>query len=233
MEPSSSLISFQDVSFEFGDTQVIENASFTVFEGSFTAITGPNGGGKSTLLKLILNFFSPSSGQITLWETHPSNSLHRIGYVPQITSINDSVPLTVRDVVLMGVLSKEHMNKPYSAKDHEAVHSALEHVGMLDMQHRLLTELSGGQRQRVLIARGIVSAPDLLLLDEPLSNIDPAWQTHLYDLLEELQSEHHINIMLVTHDFTPIVNQITQVLCVNRTVTLHEPQDVYNHTHIT
>jgi zinc transport system ATP-binding protein len=230
-ESDSPLLSLTDVSFSYHNHPALQDVTFTLKEGEFAAITGPNGGGKSTLLHLILQFDRPNEGHVRLWGEPPRVQLSSVGYVPQRVTVNTSLPLTVFDVVLMGCISQTHMREEYSARDRQNTHEALAAVGLERAAERLFTTLSGGQRQRALLARAMVSNPALLLLDEPLANIDPGWQHQLYTLLEKRRSEHNTAILFVTHDITPIREQLDYVICVNQTVTVHEPQSPSEHTH--
>jgi len=230
-ESDSPLLEVTDVSFSYQNHPALKDINIRIEEGEFAAITGPNGGGKSTLLHLILQFDRPNTGHVRLWGKPPRKRLSNVGYVPQRVIVNTSLPLTVFDVVLMGSISRTHMLKSYSAADKQNTREALEKVGLDEHRTRPFTELSGGQRQRALLARALISKPSLLLLDEPLANIDPTWQHQLYHLLKELREEHNTTILLVTHDITPIREQLDYVICVNQTVTVHEPQTTGEHTH--
>jgi len=220
---SSSLIDVQDISFAYRKDLVLKNISFTLKDGDFFAITGPNGGGKSTLVKLILNLLKPLKGSIKL------NNLSKIdiGYVPQNTNVNLEFPITVLDVVMMGNGSK-HKNKNffnigYSTFEIECAKNSLTKVGMENFLENKISDLSGGQRQRVMIARAICSHPKLLVLDEPTSNIDVNGQKEIYKLLKVLNKE--ITILVITHDLTVISNYANRVLYVNQEGFLHDLKD--------
>ena len=218
----SNLLDVKNLYFKYDKEVVLNDITFSVKEGDFFAITGPNGGGKSTLIKAILGIIKPTKGSVKI-----ANSLGEnldIGYVPQNTNINLEFPITVLDVVLMGNGSKHNTQKrlfsiKYSNLEIECVKHSLAKVGMKEFINNKISNLSGGQRQRVMIARAICSHPKLLILDEPTSNIDVKGQKEIYALLKELNKT--LTIVVVTHDLTVISNYANKVLYVNRTGFLH------------
>jgi zinc transport system ATP-binding protein len=217
------LIEVQNISFKYRRDFVLKDINFNLTQGDFFAITGPNGGGKSTLIKLILGLLKPTIGTIKL--NHLKNS--DIGYVPQNTNINLDFPITVLDVVMMGNGAK-HNNKKffhigYSSFETECAKHSLAKVGMSEFLKNKIADLSGGQRQRVMIARAICSHPKLLVLDEPTSNIDVYGQKEIYKLLKELNKD--ITILVVTHDLTVISNYANKVLYINQTGYMHNLKD--------
>jgi len=217
------LLKVENVSFSYNNKDlVLKDISFEVEEKDFFAITGPNGGGKSTLIKLILGLLKPTSGRI-IKDKSIQNPLE-IGYVPQNTNINLEFPVTVLDVVMMGNGSKHKsiksiFNYKYSQIEIECAKNSLAKVGMQDYLHTKISDLSGGQRQRVMIARAICSHPKLLILDEPTSNIDINGQKEIYKLLKELNKD--ITILVVTHDLTVISKYSNKVLYVNQVGFMH------------
>ena len=223
---SKTLIEVKNLSFKYSKDYAIKDISFRVEEGDFFAITGPNGGGKSTLIKLILGILKPSSGYIKILDDLKNGN--DIGYVPQNTNINLDFPITVLDVVLMGNGSKHKKNfKLFSIKynnyEVECAKHSLEKVGMANFLNNKISNLSGGQRQRVMIARAICSHPKLLILDEPTSNIDINGQKEVYRLLKELNKD--LTIVVVTHDLSVISNYANKVLYVNRKGYMHNLKD--------
>lgn len=216
--PQPSEVMFHNVSFGYEAEPVLEQVYFKVFAGDFLTVLGPNGGGKTTLLKLILGLLKPQQGQIQIFGKSPEKARREIGYVPQHLDFDPQFPLSVCDVILMGRLA-EHPFGPYRRRDKEAACESLEAVDMLDLQRRGFGELSGGQRQRVLIARALTSSPRLLLLDEPTANIDRESQRRLYELLGELNQK--LTIFMATHDVGFVSKYVKSVLCVNRSVIKH------------
>jgi zinc transport system ATP-binding protein len=211
------IIELENVNFSYGETRVLSNVNITVFEGDMVSVLGPNGGGKTTLLKLILGLLEPDSGSVRIAGGPPRENLRYLGYVPQYSKFDDRFPITVREVVLTGRLRKAFGF--YSREDRQAAEEALYEVGLQDYGSRPFQALSGGQRQRVLIARALAGRPSVLLLDEPTSNIDAAVGNMLHKLLNELNKNH--TILLVTHD-VGFVNDLTnRVFCVNNIVHEH------------
>ena len=214
----SSLIECNNIGFAYNKDYVLKNINCKVEKGDFFAITGPNGGGKSTLIKIILGLLSPKTGSVKL----NIDSID-IGYVPQNTNINLDFPITVLDVVMMGNgqkhSSKRFFNIRYSKFEIECAKHSLKKVGMDSFLNNKISQLSGGQRQRVMIARAICSHPKLLILDEPTSNIDIKGQKEIYKLLKELNKE--ITILVVTHDLTVISNYANKVLYINQEGFMH------------
>ncbi len=222
---SKKLLEVKDLSFAYDKDEVLKDISFVVEEGDFFAITGPNGGGKSTLLKLILGINKPKKGSIKFFNIKKDD----IGYVPQNTNINLDFPITVLSVVMMGN-GKKHKNSSffnikYSKFEIECARNSLAKVGMEDYLYTKISNLSGGQRQRVMIARAICSHPKLLILDEPTSNIDIYGQKEIYKLLYDLNKE--ITILVVTHDLTVIAKYANKVLYVNHTGFLHDLKNLH------
>lgn len=217
-------IRVEDVSFSYTNDTVIDKAHFHIQKGSFTSFIGPNGGGKSTLAKLLLGVISPTEGSITIFGKSPKESRGNVGYVPQYSNFDLDFPINVMDVVLMGRLKKGRLF--YNNRDKEASLKALKSVELVGFEKRHFSELSGGQRQRVLIARAIVAEPKVLILDEPTSNIDSATENRLYDLLLKLNSV--MTIILISHDLTFVSENVKRVICVNKDVRIHPTGNLDN-----
>lgn len=210
-------IRIEDVSFSYNKDIVIDRAHFHIEKGSFISFVGPNGGGKSTLAKLILGLIKPTEGSITIFGKSPIEARGEVGYVPQHTSFDLGFPINVIDVVLMGRLKKGRLF--YNRTDIKAAKEALKSVDLEGFGKRHFSELSGGQRQRVLIARAIVSNPKVLILDEPTSSIDKVTENKLYDLLLKLNVS--MTIILISHDLTFVAENVNKVICVNKEVKIH------------
>ncbi len=213
------MISIGNVSFSFGEVAVLHDVSFDIAEKEFVAIIGPNGGGKTTLVKLIMGLLEPRQGTIRVFGRSPRASARRFGYMPQHPNLDPEFPVSVMNVVLMGRLGHSPGLGPFRAADRRIAASALDEVGCGHLKSRSFSELSGGQRQRVLIARALASDPDILILDEPTANLDPSVQDDLYDLLHRLNGR--MTVVIVSHDVAFVSRHVDRVVCVNREVVLH------------
>jgi zinc transport system ATP-binding protein len=220
---SKSVIAVQDVCFAYGGQEVLHNVSFEVPACAFVAVVGPNGGGKTTLLKLLLGELTPRFGTMRVLDGEPALVRQRIGYVPQALRFDPGFPVSVRDVVLMGRVNWRSIG-PYRAEDRRAAGAALARVGMGTYERRPFADLSGGERQRVLIAQSLLCAPELLLLDEPTASVDPVAASQLHALFHELKSDR--TIVMVSHNLSVVTGHATHVLCVNRTAEMQELAEV-------
>ena len=212
-------VSCSEVSFAYGRHTVLEGVDFSIASGDFVSMVGPNGGGKTTLLKLVLGLLQPDQGQVRVFGKSPARVRRRVGYMPQYVNLDPSFPVTVMDVVLMGRLGCHHGFGPFTRGDREAAADALAACEAIDLARRPFAALSGGQRQRVLIARALAGEPELLLLDEPTASLDPAVQDDLYDLLQKLNER--MTLVLVSHDISTVSRYVNQVVCVNVAVAVH------------
>ena len=219
---SESVILLRDVTFSYGGEPALEDVSLTVCDRQAVCIVGPNGGGKTTLVKLILGLLAPQRGEIRLFGQPPCHARHRVGYMPQHVQHDSQFPVTVMDIVLMGRLHGI-LGWPHRA-DRRAALDALRQVGLDDFGRRPFASLSGGQRQRVLIARALSGNPDLLLLDEPTSNVDSLVEARLLDLLRELN--RRMTIVMVSHDLGFVSGFVESVICVNRRVVVHPTAEI-------
>ena len=220
----SAVIELENVWFAYNGSPVLEDVNLVVKERDFLSIVGPNAGGKTTLLRLILGLNKPTRGSVKVFGNSPVKARARMGYMPQQTSLDPLFPVSVLDVVLMGRLGTSRHFGFYTNADREAAAESLKRVELYDIRHRPFSELSGGQSQRVLIARALVSGPELLLLDEPTANVDIAVETQLYDLLDQLNKK--MTIVLVTHDLGFVSSYVKNVACVNRRVVGHPTCDI-------
>ncbi|MFT4547607.1 MAG: zinc transport system ATP-binding protein [Verrucomicrobiales bacterium] len=221
------MISFHDVTFSYGGPAVIEAATFEIGKRDSICVVGPNGGGKSTLLRLVLGLEKPDSGSIEVFGKPPKEARSQIGYMPQYLNFDPQFPISVLDVALMGRIASGGLG-PYRKSDREAALRALDDVGMADRASRPFSDLSGGQRQRVLIARALACDPDLLLLDEPTANVDQAVEAQLLDTLQTLSKR--LSILLVSHNLGFVSALVDHVLCVNRSVHIHPTTKMTGHT---
>ncbi|MGI9242073.1 MAG: metal ABC transporter ATP-binding protein [Verrucomicrobiales bacterium] len=221
------MISFRDVSFSYGGPAVIQNASFEIGKDDSICVVGPNGGGKTTLLRLILGLEKPDRGSIEVFGLPPKAARNRIGYMPQYLNFDPQFPISVLDVVLMGRITSGGLG-PYRKADRLAAVEALGEIGMADRAGSPFSGLSGGQRQRVLIARALACDPTLLLLDEPTANVDQSVEAQLLETLQQLSKR--VSILLVSHNLGFVSALVDHVLCVNRSVHVHPTTKMTGHT---
>jgi zinc transport system ATP-binding protein len=212
---AAPLLALRDVGFAYDDEPVLEHVDLEVGRRDFLAIIGPNGGGKTTLLKVMLGLLTPRSGRVLRASSRPG----ALGYVPQFATFDRDFPLHVRDVVLMGRLRLRGALRRYTRADRAAADVAMERLGLAGLAHRHVGQLSGGQLQRTLIARALVGEPDALLLDEPLASVDAEYRGVLVDTLRELHAT--MPIVVVTHDLTPLAGVVRQIACMNRHLHYH------------
>jgi len=212
-------IELEHVYFSYGPTPVLEDVSLAVAPRDFACLVGPNGGGKTTLLKLVLGLLAPTRGQVRLFGRRPAEARRRAGYMPQRTQLDPQFPVTVLEVVLMGRLGNGWRSGPFGRGERAAALEALEEVGLAELRKRSFAALSGGQRQRVLIARALAAKPEMLLLDEPTANLDPHVEDEFYGLLRRLNER--LTIVLVSHDLGVVSQFVKSVICVNGRVQVH------------
>ncbi|GHU77930.1 cation ABC transporter ATP-binding protein [Spirochaetia bacterium] len=199
---------FDGVSFSYGSVKVLENAGFHIHQGEFIALVGPNGSGKTTVLKLLLGLEKPQAGKIELFGLPGSQGLDRIGYVPQQAPLDRAFPIAVRDVVRMGRLRPR---RGYQKEDRAAAEEALEQADIADLAQRPFGQLSGGQRRRVLVARALAARPEILILDEPTANMDRESAERLFETLGKLKGR--TTILIVTHDMEFVSALTDRALC--------------------
>jgi zinc transport system ATP-binding protein len=213
------ILKIDNLSYKYNKINVLENINLSIKDDDFLAIIGPNGGGKSTLLKLILGLLKPQDGSIV---KNIKNS--KIGYVPQNTNLNIDFPITALEVVLMGHISSKKKIFGYSKEDISCAMSSLQKVGMADFANSKIGDLSGGQRQRVFIARALCSSPKVMLLDEPTASIDVKGQNEIYELLKELNKS--ICIVVVSHDISVLLNYAKNVAHINKNLVYHSLDNI-------
>lgn len=217
---SENIITLENVSFAYGKIPVLDNVSLTVQRGEFMGVVGPNGGGKSTLLKIILGLLKPQQGRVSVLGKSPEKGRKAIGYVPQYTTFKREFPITVEETVLLGLLGKTKPWFGYSAAELALAQQAMREAQIIDLQARQLGTLSGGQFQRVLIARSLVADPEIIILDEPTANIDLRVEENIFDLLKRLNER--ATIIVVSHDVGFISEYVNRVACLNKTLVCHE-----------
>jgi len=213
-------VEVKNVNFAYEKDRVLEDINFSLNKDDFLAIIGPNGGGKSTLLKLILGIIKPSSGEIKIFGKSPEKNYLKLGYVPQDTNINKSFPIKVMDVVLQGRLGLSKKFWGFGKEDRKICLEALEKVGAEAYKDKRIGDLSGGQRQRVFIARALATDADILVLDEPTASIDSKGQISLYATLKELNKDKCI--ITVSHDVNVVLGFVKKVAYVNKSIYIHD-----------
>ena len=211
---SEEVISVKEMWAGYGGEVVLEKVHLVVERGDFIGLVGPNGGGKTTLLRVLLGLLPPMRGKVRVMGKPVQEGRRYIGYVPQTLELDYNFPLSVWEVTRMGRLGERPLLRSYTEKDDEIVEKALEQVEMMDVRTRPIGELSGGQRQRVYIARALATEPEILLLDEPTASVDPQIRNSIYELLARLNEE--ITILLVSHDVGTIGSYVKTVGCINR-----------------
>jgi len=222
METDHDII-LENVSFAYKQNKILEDVTLCIHNGEFASIVGPNGGGKTTLLKLILGLLKPDQGRIRIFGEPPEQVRQKIGYMPQYAPLDMNFPATVMDVVLMGRLAGKTLW--FSKNDRSEALTAIDEVGMTGFAATGFNELSGGQRQRILIARALCSRPDILLLDEPTANVDHETEVNLFSILQALNTK--MTILVVSHDLGFVSKYVKSVICVNRKVVIH-PTTIMN-----
>lgn len=215
-----SIIEIKNLSFSYDKQVILEDLNLSVEEHDFLAIIGPNGGGKSTLLKLILGINPVKNGNILTFGEVPKKNLAKIGYVPQNTNVNTDFPIKVIEVVLMGHIGSKRPLFGYGKEEKSCALGALAQVGMEKFANEKIGSLSGGQRQRVMIARALCANPKILILDEPTASIDVDGQKQIYDLLKTLNDS--ITIIVVSHDISVIMQYANKVVHINKTLSSHD-----------
>lgn len=218
-------ISVKNLSFCYEKHGVLQDVTFSAQEEEFVAIFGPNGGGKTTLLNLLMGFLEPTRGYIDIFGLHPKKARHLIGWVPQNFSFDHNFPISTKEVVLGGRI--RHRKFRFQAADYKMVDDALDKVDMRQEKNSPFSMLSGGQQQRVLIARALVSDPKILLLDEPTSSIDQETKKTIHDLLNVLNK--HMTIIMVTHDMHSIIKSADRLLCVQKSVAQIDKEKICGH----
>jgi len=221
VDHTQNIIEVQNVTFSYIDEEVLKNITFNIHRGDYLGIIGPNGGGKTTLLKIMLGLLKPDKGTIKIFGQEIKNfkDWYKIGYIPQkAINFDLNFPITVEEVVAMGRYGKRGLFKMANAKDKELIKKSLIQVGMWDYKDKIIGDLSGGQQQRVFIARALSSEPEIIFLDEPTTGVDQETQKKFYALLKTLNNDLRLTLILVSHDSNIIIHETTEVACVNKTL---------------
>ncbi|NCT54397.1 metal ABC transporter ATP-binding protein [Candidatus Falkowbacteria bacterium] len=214
-----TIITIKNLSFNYGQTEILKDISFAVESGDFIGLAGPNGAGKTTLIKVILGLLPITKGEIELFDKQQKNfsDWSKIGYLPQkLATINSLFPATVNEVVALGLLSGKTLPKRITKNDQKKVGAILEELGISDLKKRMLSELSGGQQQKVFLARALVSSPEILIFDEPSTALDPESRESFFKLIKKLNEKKGIAILLITHDTSYIGKYANKFLYVDK-----------------
>ena len=214
MPATNPIIEIRNLSAGYDNRTVLHDVNLTVYERDFLGIIGPNGGGKTTLIRCILGLLKPFSGTIAY---HPAQL--SLGYLPQYTRIDRKFPITVEEVILSGLGSKKPLTARFTRADHDKARAVIARMGLEGMEKRPIGALSGGQLQRTLLGRAIISDPQVVILDEPSTYIDKRFEARLYELLTEINQE--CAIILVSHDIGTVLQQVKSIACVNETLDYH------------
>ena len=219
------IIAIKNLSFAYQrENKILENINLEVFGNDFLGIIGPNGGGKTTLLKIILGLLKPDKGGVLVFDKKPKEARDLVGYVPQFLEIDLDCPVSVLDIVLMGILNRKKIFQKYNDEDFKTAKEALDFVDLWNLKDKQIGELSGGQRQRVYIARALIRKPELLVLDEPTASIDEKSERDFWELLEEINK--NAAIIIVSHDIGVIFKNVNKIACLNKELYYHDANEI-------
>jgi len=221
MQQPIPLLEVKNLNINRNGTSVIEKATFTINKGDYVGIVGPNGGGKTTLLRAILNFLPYSEGSINLFGTDLTkfSSWQKIAYISQqATNFEDQFPLTVRELVSLGCIKKGHLGRKFTQKDWQTIDDNIEFMGLQEVANQRIGQLSGGQKQRMFVAKALTHKPELIILDEPIVGVDSDAQEKFYKKLSDLNIKHQTTILIVTHDLASVFCRMSKILCVNKKI---------------
>ena len=221
---NSKLIEIEHLSAGYDQKQVLQDVNLTVYKDDYLGIIGPNGGGKTTLMRLILGLKKPNDGSIKFYKDGEETKEITMGYLPQYNDLDKEFPISVYEVVLSGLSKTKGLFSRYTKAQHQQVLDTLERMQLIDLKDRHIGALSGGQLQRVLLARAIVSKPDVVILDEPNTYIDRRFQKQMYEMLEQINQE--CAIIIVSHDIAEVLNNVKHIACVNQHLHYHDTADM-------
>lgn len=224
MSTRPEVIRLENVWVHYDGLPVLEDINLSVQQQDFIGLIGPNGGGKTTLLKVLLGLIRPTRGRVRIMGLSVEEGRRFLGYVPQFTEFDHAFPVSVWEVAMMGRLGRRGLFRRYSDDDKRAVADVLRKVDMLKFRDRRIGRLSGGERQRVYIARALASEPDILLLDEPTASVDTPVVASVYELLQELNQR--VTIILVSHDIGVVSSYVKTIACLNRRLIYHSSREI-------
>lgn len=221
---NNSIIKIENLSAGYDRKTVLHDINLEISEKDFLGIIGPNGGGKTTLMKVILGLLKPSEGKITFYDNEMPVEQLEIGYLPQYNSIDKKFPISVYEVILSGLNRQKSLFSRFTKEHHERVKATISMMGLEGMENKPIGQLSGGQMQRALLGRAIVSNPKAIILDEPNTYIDKRFEARLYSLLEEINKQR--TVILVSHDIGSVLQTVKSIACVNGTLDYHPQSEV-------
>lgn len=224
MKEMQPIITLEDISASYEGRTVLRDVNLTVAADDYLGIIGPNGGGKTTLIKIILGLKKPASGKVRFFRGGKEVKNITMGYLPQYSKIDKDFPISVYEVVLSGLASQKKLFRPYSREQLLQTDRTLKEMQLEELKRRPIHALSGGQLQRVLLARALVSQPDVIVLDEPNTYIDKNFQAQMYEMLEQINQQRAI--IIVSHDIAEILDNVKHVACVNVHLHYHESTDI-------
>ncbi len=218
------IIKIEHLAAGYEGKEVLHDVNLTVYQDDYLGIIGPNGGGKTTLMRLILGLMKPTKGSISYYKDGKQVKEITMGYLPQYNDLDRQFPISVYEVVLSGLNKSKSLFARFSKKHHQLVADTLERMQLVDLKDRHIGALSGGQLQRVLLARAIVSKPDVVILDEPNTYIDRRFQKQMYEMLEQINKE--CAIIIVSHDIAEVLDNVKHIACVNHHLHYHDTADM-------
>lgn len=218
------IIKIEHLAAGYEGKEVLHDVNLTIYQDDYLGIIGPNGGGKTTLMRLILGLMSPTEGSISYYKDGKPVKEITMGYLPQYNDLDKQFPISVYEVVLSGLNKSKSLLARFSKEHHQLVADTLDRMQLSDLKDRHIGALSGGQLQRVLLARAIVSKPDVVILDEPNTYIDRRFQKQMYEMLEQINKE--CAIIIVSHDIAEVLNNVKHIACVNHHLHYHDTADM-------
>lgn len=218
------IINIEHLAAGYEGKEVLHNVNLTIYQDDYLGIIGPNGGGKTTLMRLILGLMKPTEGSISYYKDGHAVKEITMGYLPQYNDLDKQFPISVYEVVLSGLNKTKSLFARFGKAHHQLVADTLERMQLSDLKDRHIGALSGGQLQRVLLARAIVSKPDVVILDEPNTYIDRRFQKQMYEMLEQINKE--CAIIIVSHDIAEVLNNVKHIACVNHHLHYHDTADM-------
>lgn len=224
MATDVAAVRLEGVWFRYDGVPVLEDINLTVRPRDFVGIIGPNGGGKTTLLKVILGLLKPARGRVSVLGKTPRETRRFVGYVPQYRGLDRAFPISAWEVAMMGRLGRRGPLRRYTDDDRHAVEAALQQVGMIDQKDRAIGRLSGGELQRVYVARALAGDPEILLLDEPTASVDASTVGSIYDVLRGINQR--TTILLVSHDIGVVSSYVKSIACLNRKLIYHGSKEI-------
>lgn len=211
------LIELKNICAKYDEKAILENINLEVFDNDFIGVVGPNGGGKTTLLRVILGLLKPQKGEIIIKNVENKSFF---GYLPQYNNFDSSFPITIREVILSGLMSEKKLYKRYTIKDKEKANKLIELTGLSEFKNSNIGDISGGQMQRALLCRAIISSPKVLILDEPITYVDSNFENELYQILDDLNKK--MAIIMVSHDLGMISSHVKSIACINKELHYHD-----------